>query len=153
MTRRISLALTLLLLGACGSASNSSADGGACAVTAPPWGSGGELMLPGTDCASCHRTDGHASAIFSVAGTVFEGKQCAAPASGATIHVRDSNGATLNLHSNEVGNFVSSTALTPPLSVSVEAGGFVRTMKAPVMTGSCGSCHAADSAARYVSVR
>jgi len=146
------LALTLAGLGGCGAVHKSGGDGGTCAVAAPEWGYGGELMLSGTDCFSCHKTGGHATTLFSVAGTIFDGKQCATPVTGAVVHVRDSVGASVDLPTNDVGNFQSNAVLKPPLTVSIEAGGVVRTMSAPVSTGSCGSCHGADTPVGYVAL-
>jgi hypothetical protein len=42
---------------------------------------------------------------------------------------------------NSVGNFYTSARLTPPLTISVSAGGNTNTMASAASSGACGSCH------------
>ena len=103
------------------------------------WGLGGARMLPGTDCLSCH-VEGGPAAPLSVGGTVFRTNLCPEPVEGAVVRVADRLGVTLELVSNEVGNFHATEPLALPLSVSVEADGVLRVMSSPA-AGSCGACH------------
>jgi hypothetical protein len=116
-----------------------------CSLEAPEWGHGGELMLPGTDCISCHQEGGAAAdSPFTVAGTVFASGDCPEPVQGAVVHLVDADGVALALSVNEAGNFFSSEPLTMPLEVSVEYQGSQVHKPVPLSVGSCNMCHQPD---------
>jgi hypothetical protein len=113
-----------------------------CSLEAPEWGHGGELMLPGTDCISCHQEGGSAAdSPFTVAGTVFMTDDCPEPVQGAVVHLVDADGVARDLSANEVGNFFTSEPLAMPLEVSVEYQGVVVDKPRPLNAGSCNMCH------------
>lgn len=104
-------------------------------------------MLPGTDCVECHRAGGSADqAIYAVAGTVFARPDCPIPAADATVRVMDGDGTIVTMITNGAGNFFTDQPLVPPYTVGVEVDGVVGTMRYPIDNGSCGRCHAPDSA-------
>lgn len=113
-----------------------------CPVAAPDYGGAADLMLPGTDCLSCHVEGGHARSVFVAAGTVFTGATCPEPVVGATVHLVDSDGTALDVVTNEVGNFVVIDGLMPPLEVTITGDAGTATMSAA--GGGCGGCHAAE---------
>lgn len=99
-------------------------------------------MTPGQDCLGCHGAGGEAPA-WSFAGTVYPGGKGVA---GVTISVRDANGKTVSVRSNEAGNFYSAEKLQAPVTIWMSWGGAVRQM--PALTGGdvarfgrCNECH------------
>jgi len=117
------------------------------------WGRGGELMLPGTDCIECHRARASApDSSFSVAGTVFVTERCPTPVEDVIIHVTDGSERSVELHSNEVGNFFSEERLEPPFLIAVEYDGEVVEMEYEVDSGSCNRCHAQGSDLGFVPI-
>jgi hypothetical protein len=145
--RRLAAAGILLGLAACDAALPESEEDAACAVERPEWGHGGDLMLPGTDCLSCHQAGGHAAdSPFTVAGTVFRDATCAEPVSGALVHVVDGDGLALALETNEAGNFFTDEALVMPVEISVEHGGGVLRKPMAAGLGSCNACHVPEGA-------
>ena len=87
---------------------------------------------------------------FTIGGTVFESATCASGVEGATVHLEDVNsGATLELTTNEMGNFYSDEALAGPFWISVEKDGATATMEDPG-SGSCNSCHREGSTTGFV---
>ena len=109
-------------------------------------GEGGE-MLPGSDCLVCHKSGGGEAPPWSVGGTIFADIDGTAGAKNVTIRVTDSTGKTVELNSNNVGNFYGNDKLTPPLTAEVEVGGNVTSMASSVSTGACSSCHTCDGSA------
>ncbi len=117
-----------------------------CDTAHPPWGLGGGDMLPGTDCRDCHRPRGRAKTAFSVAGTVFAERHCAAQGvAGVAIRIVDARGTEVVLESNAVGNFYTDARLESPLRVALVRGDVEVAMFDSVMNGSCSRCHAADA--------
>ena len=117
------------------------------------WGRGGEFMLPGSDCISCHRERGSAArSRYSVAGTVFARSDCPIPVADAVIRVVDGAGSSAAVISNGAGNFFSEEELVPPFAFAVEVAGVTSWMFYPVDSGSCGRCHAAESDLGFVFV-
>jgi hypothetical protein len=113
---------------------------------------GSEEMSPGRACITCHRDSDEEEKppIFSLAGTLYptghEPDDCyGAHPGGATIHVVDARGVTLDLAPNAAGNFTTQRAFSFPLSVSVVYQGRVRAMEGPVERdqGDCNTCHSA----------
>ncbi len=148
-SRFAAVALALLLgLVACedeGPESGAPEPAATCTATSLDWGFGGDWMLPGTDCLACHRPGGKAISVFSVAGTVFATAACPDGLADATVLVTDSQGTTVELATNEVGNFFTGDTLLPPLSVAVVTAGAVTEMVYPAQSGSCGACHVLDT--------
>jgi MYXO-CTERM domain-containing protein len=107
---------------------------------------GSELMNPGKACIRCHAEKGEGPK-FTVAGTLFaasdEKDLCGGTnANGAAVYVQDSAGKTLKLVPNEMGNFYSKLALTPPYSAWVETSdGKKRAMGAKQTLTDCNACH------------
>jgi hypothetical protein len=154
------LVASLLVLAACGSASNSSgasADrhgNGAC-VSGDHWsGNESSHMRPGEDCVGCHATNGGPD--FALAGTIFtnydEPNDCnGAPSMKIKITDAASPAHVYNLESNSAGNFfvlaAGAGSLTYPISVVVtDADGNTRAMEEPQMSGACNSCHTSSGA-------
>lgn len=125
-------------------------------------GEGGE-MLPGSDCLACHSAgnlpDDKAAApkassdgedeeeLFTAAGTVFADLDGTAPLSGAIVRITDADGAVVELTTNDVGNFYTSTPLTAPLSAEIEVDGEIVEMDTTPDEGACNSCHSCEGAA------
>jgi hypothetical protein len=105
---------------------------------------GSSQMNPGLACIDCHR--GNSGPDFRIAGTVFptahEPNRCVADDSrGAQVTVVDSNGRTVTMNANGVGNFYSNSGLTPPLKAKVSFMGRERLMIGAVPHGDCNRCH------------
>lgn len=105
----------------------------------------GELHLPGSDCLSCHQVRGETDTVYSVAGTVFAGPACPQGLAGVTVFVFDALGTSIELHSNEAGNFFTAEPLRWPFYFSVEINGVRRNMTYNTPNGSCNSCHLLES--------
>lgn len=113
---------------------------------------GSPLMHPGQACIECHQRMGvrdPAASRMTIAGTVFptghEPNDCnGAPGTtdgGLTVEVTDAMGNVVTMTPNSVGNFSSTTAVTPPLTALVRSSVASRRMIGEVMTGDCNSCH------------
>lgn len=104
----------------------------------------GPLMRPGSNCLRCHSPGGEASGrVFSVGGTIFTAADSSAcdGVEGVSIKVTDAQGKTVSMLSNGVGNFWSTTPLTPPLSMVADYQGRTVTMPVTAPTGGCALCH------------
>lgn len=123
-----------------------------CATDGFDWGRGAGLMLPGTDCLSCHQEGGHAVNAFSAGGTVFARPDCPEPRPGAIVHIQDDEGTELDLPVNEVGNFWSTDPLAPPFIVEVEFDGETAYKDFEVDSLSCNECHQVGAEGGLVSV-
>jgi hypothetical protein len=118
------------------------------------WNTGAEeseLMSPGGACIHCHANEGEGPTLL-VAGTVYptqrEPDDCLG-ASGAVVRIQDANGKVLNLTTNGSGNFLHEDEDGPivfPITAKVIANGKERSMKDPVPSGDCNSCHTQDGA-------
>lgn len=102
----------------------------------------GPTMRPGSNCmaSGCHSGGGEARR-FTAAGTVFSGGNSTAGVAGAVVTITPSSGAPVALPTNSVGNFNTSASLTPPLDITVSAGGQTNSMSGGASSGACGSCH------------
>jgi hypothetical protein len=107
-------------------------------------GGEGPSMKPGSDCLSCH-TGGDAPR-FTAAGTVFTGPASTTGVAGATVVLTPQSGAPVTLTTNGVGNFYTSSPLTPPIDVSVTTGTGPTGMSG-ASSGACGRCHQPSGAA------
>jgi hypothetical protein len=105
----------------------------------------GPDMQPGSDCMACH-TGGDAPR-FTAAGTVFAGGSSTAGVGGATVTITPASGPAVTLVTRASGNFYTSAALTPPLTISVTDGTNTNVMNAGASSGACGSCHKPAGAA------
>lgn len=113
-----------------------------CTATRLDWGGAADRMFPGSDCISCHREGGSASRFeYTVAGTVFTAQDCPAGLAAAIVHIDDAAGHSLDLPTNDVGNFFTDMPLVPPLHARVTAGGVTAEMFGDLTTGSCNTCH------------
>ncbi len=130
MTRALSISLLLAVLT------------GASAGCAP-----GE-MHPGEGCARCHTGDDAPS--FGAAGTVYAAGQDEG-LSDVSIDITDSGGRSVSLASNDVGNFYTTSALTPPLRVTLSRPGGP-SVSATVPGGDCNGCHQDGSSPGRLSV-
>lgn len=111
-------------------------------------GGEGSNMLPGANCLACHTSGGDREApIWYAGGTLFADLDGTEGTSGATIHITDSEGTTVDLTTSRVGNFYTSRHLVPPLSASVETSSGTVEMARTVETGACNTCHTCDGEA------
>jgi hypothetical protein len=105
-------------------------------------GSGSPDMNPGSSCLSCHAQ--HGGATFAFAGTVFtsgtEADHCFGTPD-ATIIIAGSDGRTIEMASNEAGNFYSKLPVGLPFTAAVVAGGKQSLMTTPQTSGDCNGCH------------
>ena len=99
-------------------------------------------MHPGGDCIGCHSSDEGPG--FVVAGTVHEAFDepidCYG-VPGVTVTITDATGRSVDLVTNEAGNFYSNSALMMPIRVRLEHEGRERVMTNTQVTGACASCH------------
>lgn len=98
-------------------------------------------MHPGVACIKCHAENEGPS--FKLAGTVFganEPDDCVG-AKDATIVVTGSDGKSIQMTTNEAGNFYSNLALTMPYRAKIISGGKTRVMLGEQVSGDCNSCH------------
>lgn len=111
-------------------------------------GGEGANMLPGSDCLSCHTRGGDEEApTWYAGGTLFGDIDGSDGVSGATVHITDSEGTTVDLTTSREGNFYTSKHLVPPLSASVETDDGTVEMSGTVETGACNSCHSCEGEA------
>ncbi len=90
----------------------------------------GALMTPGRDCLACH--DGAIATRWTAAGTWTP--------PGSSVTIRDSAGKTVQLVTNEVGNFYTAEALAFPIRASVNG----QTMSPDPSYGGCNGCHGGE---------
>lgn len=108
-----------------------------------------EEMHPGESCGSCHVATKTRSwdkgDPFGAAGTAYAapGARASRGIANADVEISDSNGTTVALRTNDVGNFFTKTPLTPPLRVKITKDGATATMQS-APSGDCNSCHRAS---------
>jgi len=110
----------------------------ACLPTATP--SGDEGHRAGMDCLSCHAGMGGVLG-WTIAGTLYSDASGTSPVGGATIVVRDSTGAEIDLVTHPNGNFYTTTAVGFPVTVAATRCPDYTSMGSTVANGSCNSCH------------
>lgn len=108
----------------------------------------------GKDCliSGCHSSGGWKR--FSIGGTIYTDAEGAATRAGAQIKVVDANGITVNLTSDQIGNFYSTQSMTAPFLITVSYRGRKVRMPGAASGGGCnaGGCHVVGSAGRvYIS--
>jgi hypothetical protein len=111
----------------------------------------GPLHRAGQPCLVCHDGRGTASAVFSVAGTIYRSHDVASGVQNAEVTVTDANGTSVTALTNEVGNFYLTRDQfdpTYPITTSVAYTGPVSGTRvvSPMATfigrdGSCAKCH------------
>jgi hypothetical protein len=142
-----------LVLAACSSSGNTTADGSC--KSGAKWTGGDEEspeMHPGGDCIGCHaKGEGPQLAI---AGTVYaanagsDANDCLGTA-GAQVVITDANGKQLTLTANASGNFLldkKASTIALPYKAKVVYNGKERQMFGEQNVGSCNSCHTASGA-------
>jgi hypothetical protein len=111
-------------------------------------------MMPGASCgaASCHGQS------FTAAGTVYptahepddcdgvNGQDGGVDTTDAAVLLIASDGATVTMQFNSVGNFLTTYGLAPPFTAKVVTANGVLAMTDPVDDGDCNSCHTAAGA-------
>ncbi|MBS1121535.1 MAG: hypothetical protein H6Q90_3763 [Deltaproteobacteria bacterium] len=99
-------------------------------------------MHPGSDCIGCHAAG--EGPRFVIAGTVHgsftEPADCYG-VPGVAVTITDATGQTLNLMTNDAGNFYSPAAMTMPIRATLQFEGRERTMVTRQPVGSCATCH------------
>jgi hypothetical protein len=105
-------------------------------------------MEPGGDCIGCHASgDGPQ---FAIAGTVMnalrDDTNCAG-VPGVTVRITGADGQSVEMVTNEVGNFYlgSPAAITFPYTAEISRGGVTVPMLTPRASGEtdCAGCHTA----------
>ena len=105
----------------------------------------------GQPCGACHGPDGPAKSDFSIAGTVFAGKDALVGVENAVVQLVDAQGTspTFAVTTNCAGNFfIARDAWNPkfPVQVRVSKGDATRTMNTGIhRASSCAECHEAKS--------
>jgi hypothetical protein len=89
----------------------------------------GPMMEPGSNCLECH--SGGEAPRWTLAGTLT--------GRGIAIPIRDANGKSFTLHSNQAGNFWTAESLAFPVRVTAEGMNFNVT----AADAECNRCHAA----------
>jgi hypothetical protein len=107
---------------------------------------GTEFHRAGQQCVVCHDGSGPASAVFTVAGTVFAEPGTLVGANGVDIEMTDAVGSQFHAQTNCVGNFfVRDSDWAPhfPILVRIsKMGSVTQTMVSTIgREGSCGHCH------------
>lgn len=109
---------------------------------------GSPVMNPGQACIECHQREGEGPAL-TFAGTAFtrrhEDNDCFGQ-SDARVYVTGSDGRTIELVTNEAGNFYSSLQVAMPYTAILLVNGQQEAMVTPQTSGDCNSCHTAAGA-------
>jgi hypothetical protein len=142
-------------------ATNTGAGGGGGTVTPDPLGAtarctsgtmwtggnnGSSVMNPGRACIACHVNSGGAPR-WTIAGTVYptghEPNLCngANGSNGALVVIVDAANRTITLTPNAAGNFMTTTAITPPYRAKITYQGRERIMPVAQTSGDCNNCH------------
>lgn len=108
----------------------------------------GPTHRPGQACLTCHGGDGPGP-DFAVAGTVYAVRGQPAPLVRGVVRIEDYAGKTIEVSTNEVGNFyIETNRFSPvyPLYATVYDGPSKKVEKKMVSrigrNGGCGYCHA-----------
>lgn len=116
--------------------------------------SGSSLMQPGGNCIRCH-ADSSGGPEFLFAGTIYRSAsaetQCFG-VEGATVVVTGENGESVEMPTNEAGNFFVETEdapeLTAPYSAKVVYEGRERVMTEALYSNNCVDCHSGGGGGR-----
>jgi hypothetical protein len=107
----------------------------------------GPLHRPGQPCLTCHGTEGPASLVFSLGGTVVEARGQGAPAVNAYVQAEDVDGNYWTVQTNAAGNFyVETTHFEPVYPIRMTVVSEDMTVSQSMTTsssrdGSCADCH------------
>ena len=104
---------------------------------------------PGENCLnSCHNHG------FTLAGTMTTTATATTPLVGASITVKDANGATFDMVTQANGNFYTKTAVAFPVTVIASACPSIRTMGSNVTAGGCNKtgCHSLTGGAGHITL-
>jgi hypothetical protein len=111
---------------------------------------GSALMNPGRACIACHVNED--APRWTIAGTVYatghEPNLCngANGTNGARVVIVDAANRTITLTPNAAGNFMTTTAITPPYRAKVTYQGRERIMPVAQTSGDCNNCHTQNGA-------
>jgi hypothetical protein len=108
---------------------------------------GSPAMNPGLACLSCHA---HGKGPpFALAGTVFSSSSEADLCFGAekaTVRIFGSDGRSVEMVTNEAGNFYSKLPVGLPYTAAVLVDDRASVMQTPQSSGDCNSCHQSQGA-------
>lgn len=90
----------------------------------------GPLMDPGEDCLECHGAGEGPG--WNAAGTWAR--------EGQTVWIRDANGKSFTLRTNQVGNFYTAESLAYPIRVAVDGEEMEDDVPNPIEAGAAGFC-------------
>ena len=86
-------------------------------------GAGRGTHNAGEDCGICHRPDGKAPVIFTMAGTLYEDRAGRKPLQGGEVILQDRDGNVISMTSNEVGNFWTQVPISSnPYAIASHGG-------------------------------
>ncbi|MBI5186572.1 MAG: hypothetical protein HZA01_12725 [Nitrospinae bacterium] len=96
---------------------------------------------PGRDCSSCHH--------FTLSGTVYSNPSGGAPAQGAIVSARTSQGI-ITMETDRLGNFYTKQNFYGPYAITITQGSRTAAMATQPSYGGCNStgCHEGKSLAR-----
>ena len=96
----------------------------------------------------CHSGSGEKH--FSIGGTIYADTDGADARVGAKIKVIDTNGSTVTLTSNQIGNFYTEKSMKAPFTITASYQGREVKMPSETSGGGCNAdgCHIAGSAGR-----
>lgn len=103
---------------------------------------------PGDPCLSCHSIGGSAEPTLSVAGTVIRTSVSARSegVSGVTIAVVDASGRSLELVTDDAGNFYTDEPVSAPLRASIDSQAATIHMPVDAPSANCNTCHRSPGA-------
>ncbi len=140
-SRPLISAALLVVLAACGPASQSTSTASA----------EGPTMNPGDNCLRCH--DGATATAFTAAGTVYPSAAAAdgEGIAGATVTIVGAT-RTVSMDTNAAGNFFFTDAFGFPATVKVTRSGRTLAMAAQITKGGCAASNLCHPAAGRVHV-
>lgn len=104
---------------------------------------------PGDPCLSCHGQSGIAEPVLSIGGTVHSTSTADKESqgiAGVTLTVTDASGVTLDVVTDDAGNFYTAEPLEAPLQVAVSSDGGTIAMPVPAPSANCNTCHRSPGA-------
>lgn len=143
----VALGLGAALLAGCYDVSYVSPD--VCSTGLKWTGLGGSpVMNPGEACIECHQREGEGPAL-TFAGTAFsrrnEDDDCFG-VGDARVYVTGADGRTIEMATNEAGNFYTDLQVALPYTAILVVNGQQEAMVTPQSSGDCNSCHTAAGA-------
>jgi hypothetical protein len=103
----------------------------------------GPTHRPGQPCTACHNRHGSGSPEFVVAGTIYATRTGNEPAAGVAVTLTASDGRSITLETNAVGNFyVPREQWDAPFPMKVTVSGVTTQMATRIGgDGGCAACH------------